>query len=208
MSQERAKGYASHTHAHGWVAATINICQLQRFHRRLRQCRQASKRILLFFWVTCMVVMDIIPLQIFIPLNDDKCMHWFLLVMDLVEQRAEVWDSRPDSGSEERRLEYASAAVRNMSVLLVGIIGLCVIIITFVENDNLCTWCAQIEVLQIIFANEMTKTRDVYFHFPSFIITVPESNPTMDNNHDSGIYVIRHMQYYRREWFREVRGSS
>lgn len=130
MSQERAKGYTSQTHVHRWVAATINICQLQRFHRRLRQCRQASKRILSFFWVTCMVVMGIIPMQIFIPLNDDKCTHWFLLVMDLSEQRAEVWDSRPDSGSEERRLEYASAAVRNMSVLLAGIIGLCVIIIT------------------------------------------------------------------------------
>ncbi|KAK9922210.1 hypothetical protein M0R45_030687 [Rubus argutus] len=33
---ERAKGYASQIHEQGWVAATIHICQLQRFHRRLR----------------------------------------------------------------------------------------------------------------------------------------------------------------------------
>ncbi|KAK9929343.1 hypothetical protein M0R45_026445 [Rubus argutus] len=112
-------------------------------------------------------------MHIFIPLNDDKCAHWFLLVMDLNEQQAEVWDNRPDSGSEEHHLEYTSAAV-----------------------------------LQIIFANEMTKTRDVYFHFPSFTITVPESNPTMNNNLDSDIFVIRHMQYYNREWFREFNSED
>ncbi|KAK9929344.1 hypothetical protein M0R45_026446 [Rubus argutus] len=33
------------THVHGCVATTLNICQLQRFHRRLRHCRQASKHI-------------------------------------------------------------------------------------------------------------------------------------------------------------------
>ncbi|KAK9943142.1 hypothetical protein M0R45_008761 [Rubus argutus] len=89
--------------------------------------------------------------------------------MDLTEQRAEVWDNHPDSDSELRCLEYASAAIG---------------------------------ILQIIFANEMTKAHDVYFHFPSFTVTIPDPNPTVGNNHDSGIYVIRHMQYYRRKWFR------
>lgn len=95
--------------------------------------------------------------------------------MDLNKQQAEVWDSQPESGSEEHRLEYVSVAI---------------------------------EVLQIIFANEMTKTRDVYFHFPSSTIIVPEPNPRMDNNHDSGIFVIRHMQYYNREWFREFNSED
>jgi hypothetical protein len=123
--------------------------------------------------------------------------------MDLTEQRAEVWDNHPDSDSELRRLEYASAAVRNMlfSILVINVVGLKVMIS---KLDYLCSLCKQIGVLQVIFANEMTKAHDVYFHFPSFTVTIPDPNPTVDNNHDSGIYVIRHMQYYRRKWFRGV----
>ncbi|KAK9903755.1 hypothetical protein M0R45_000987 [Rubus argutus] len=52
-----------------------------------------------------------------------------------------------------------------------------------------------------IFANDMTKSQDVYYDFPSFPLSVPDGNPTNDNNHDSGIYVARHMQSYREKWF-------
>ncbi|KAK9913400.1 hypothetical protein M0R45_037218 [Rubus argutus] len=56
-------------------------------------------------------------------------------------------------------------------------------------------------LLQNIFANEMTKSQDVYYDFPSFPLSVPDGNPTNDNNHNSGIYVARHMQSYREKWF-------
>lgn len=59
----------------------------------------------------------------------------------------------------------------------------------------------QMLLLQNIFANEMTKSQDVYYDFPSFPLSVPDGNPTNDNNHDSGIYVARHMQSYREKWF-------
>lgn len=59
-------------------------------------------------------------------------------------------------------------------------------------------------LLQNIFAKEMTKSQDVYYDFPSFPLSVPDGNPTNDNNHDSGIYVARHMQSYREKWFEGV----
>lgn len=97
---------------------------------------------------------------------------------------------RPDSDSELPRLEYASAAVRNMlfSILVINVVGVKVMIS---KIDYLCSLCKQIRVLHMIFANEMTTTRDVYFHFPSFTDLpspyIPYPNPTVDNNHDSGI---------------------
>lgn len=59
-------------------------------------------------------------------------------------------------------------------------------------------------LLQNVFVNEMTKSRDVYYDFPSFPLSVPEGNPTNDNNRDGGIYVLRHMQSYQEKWFEEV----
>ncbi|XP_050382408.1 uncharacterized protein LOC126799283 [Argentina anserina] len=37
--------------------------------------------------------------------------------------------------------------------------------------------------------------------FASFTIINPESNHIQDNDHDGGIYVIRHMQYYNNRWY-------
>lgn len=59
-------------------------------------------------------------------------------------------------------------------------------------------------LLQKVFGNEMTSWRDVYYDFTTFQLTYPTPNPTTENNHDSGIYVIRHMQYYRENWFEGV----
>lgn len=50
----------------------------------------------------------------------------------------------------------------------------------------------------------MTRSTDVYLHFPSFNISIPERTPTQDNMYDSGIYVIRHMQQYNNTWFTHV----
>lgn len=56
-------------------------------------------------------------------------------------------------------------------------------------------------LLHRVFASEMSRPRDVYYEFPTFELNVPEGNPTVENNFDSGLYTIRHMQYYRQKWF-------
>lgn len=55
-------------------------------------------------------------------------------------------------------------------------------------------------LLQNVFANEMTSWRDVYYDFRRFELTYPTAFPTNENHHDSGIYVVRHMQYYNSNW--------
>lgn len=55
-------------------------------------------------------------------------------------------------------------------------------------------------LLQTVFSNEMTRSTDVYFHFPSFNVNISELNPRHNRNAESGIYVIRHMQYHGHNW--------
>lgn len=62
----------------------------------------------------------------------------------------------------------------------------------------------QISLLHNVFGNEMTRSTDVYFHLPSFNIVIPELNPTNEDKAESGIYVIRHMQYHGRNWYTQV----
>ncbi|KAK9950174.1 hypothetical protein M0R45_005675 [Rubus argutus] len=59
-------------------------------------------------------------------------------------------------------------------------------------------------LLQNVFANEMTSWKDVYYDFRRFQLTYPTAFPTNENHHDSGIYVVRHMQYYNSNWFEGV----
>ncbi|KAK9906182.1 hypothetical protein M0R45_002726 [Rubus argutus] len=87
--------------------------------------------------------------EIFIPLHDHVSELWFLLVMNLVEQHAELWDNMPDIGSMDRRKAHAGEAIL---------------------------------LLHNIFANEMTKSSDVYYHFPSFNVNIPEPNPTYNKS--------------------------
>lgn len=56
-------------------------------------------------------------------------------------------------------------------------------------------------LLHNVFGNEMTRSADVYFHLPSFNIIIPEVNPIHEDNAESGIYVIRHMQYHGQKWY-------
>lgn len=56
-------------------------------------------------------------------------------------------------------------------------------------------------LLQTVFANEMTTWRDVYYDFTTFKILVCIPSQPNDNNHDSGIYVIRQMQCRRQNCF-------
>jgi hypothetical protein len=62
----------------------------------------------------------------------------------------------------------------------------------------------QILLLHNVFGNEMTRSADVYFHLPSFNIIIPEVNPIHEDNAESGIYVIRHMQYHGQKWYTQV----
>lgn len=143
-----AESYADPSKVQVGVGTTINICRLQRFYRRLRQCD-----------------------KIFIPLYDELLEHWYLLVMNIAEKKGELWDSKPESSSYDRRMSLVGRAIK---------------------------------LLQKIFANEMYRSTDVYLHFPSFNISVPQSNPTHDNNYDSGIFVIRHMQHHNNTWYTQA----
>lgn len=62
----------------------------------------------------------------------------------------------------------------------------------------------QINLLQRVFENDMTRSSDVQYYFPSFELRVGPSNPTHGNTNESGIYVIRHMQHPMTNWFEEV----
>ncbi|KAM5550634.1 hypothetical protein ABKV19_027133 [Rosa sericea] len=50
-----------------------------------------------------------------------------------------------------------------------------------------------INLLQRVFENDMTRSSDVQYYFPSFELRVGSSNPTHGNTNESDIYVIRHM---------------
>lgn len=140
-----AKLYEDPSQVQGGIATTINLCRLQRFHRRLNQCS-----------------------KIFIPLHDNPLNHWYLLVMNLVERKSEVWDCMPDSRSSDRRMADVGK------------------VIAFTQH---------------IFANEMTRSTNLYFNFPSFKMSVPKLNHTHDNNADSGVHVIRQMQHHGCNWY-------
>ncbi|XP_062020086.1 uncharacterized protein LOC133736560 [Rosa rugosa] len=120
------------------------MCGLKRFHRRLRFCK-----------------------KIFTPLHDSMDDHWYLLVMDLHEKEALLWDSYPDPKSVGRRMHHA----RDVMTLM-----------------------------QKVFSCEMTMFGDVYYHFPSFSLTLAEGDRTNPQTFDSGIFVIRHMQHYLDPW--------
>lgn len=145
---EIAKSYEDAPKEQVGVATTINMCRLQRFHRRLHQCT-----------------------KIFIPLHDESSEHWYLLVMNLGERKGELWDSKPESSLADGRMSLVVRAIA---------------------------------LLQKVFGNEMTRSTDVYLHFPSFNVYIPEGNPTHDNNYDSGIFVIRHMQQHDNNWYTHV----
>ena len=49
--------------------------------------------------------------QIFIPLHDHICDHWYLLVMNLDERTAEILDSKLDVHLDDRRMVHAREAV-------------------------------------------------------------------------------------------------
>lgn len=49
--------------------------------------------------------------QIFIPLHDASIDHWFLLVMNIEEATAEVWDSYPESDTSSARMEQTTSVV-------------------------------------------------------------------------------------------------
>lgn len=143
--------------------------------------------------------------QIFIPLHDDMSDHWYLLVLNLEERNGEILDSMPNVHLQERRMAHAREAV---SSHIYKLINDCVHIghniIGHTDLTHLTVDFMQIFLIQKVFSNEMTRTTDVYFHFPSFHIVIPEYNPIHINEAESGIYVIRHMQYHGQNWYTKV----
>lgn len=49
--------------------------------------------------------------QIFIPINDTLDDHWFLFVINMGDEECEILDCKPAPEADERRKDYASAAV-------------------------------------------------------------------------------------------------
>lgn len=85
---ERAKDYIGQMPLQVWIDDTVRICRLRRFQGRMKHCA-----------------------KIFIPLHDDPGKHWFLLVVHLPHNQAELWDSSPNEGGKLRRIDIAKAAI-------------------------------------------------------------------------------------------------
>ncbi|KAL6145671.1 hypothetical protein ACLB2K_056356 [Fragaria x ananassa] len=56
-------------------------------------------------------------------------------------------------------------------------------------------------LVQKVFASDMKKPGDIYYNFPSFEVTVPTGNRWDMNGYESGIYMMRHMQFYGEPWY-------
>lgn len=55
-------------------------------------------------------------------------------------------------------------------------------------------------MLQKVFGTETTWSNSKFYHFPSFTLNFSDFNPTHEQKSESGVFVIRHMQYYRGMW--------
>ncbi|XP_040375279.1 uncharacterized protein LOC121053032 [Rosa chinensis] len=55
-------------------------------------------------------------------------------------------------------------------------------------------------MLQKVFGSETTWSNSKFYHFPSFTLNFSDFNPTHEQRSESGVFVIRHMQYYRGMW--------
>ncbi|XP_062020074.1 uncharacterized protein LOC133736548 [Rosa rugosa] len=60
---------------------------------------------------------------------------------------------------------------------------------------------ASMSLLEKVFGNELRMAPDLYARFGSFSISYPESCPLHPRSEDSGIFVIRNMQFYRQRWY-------
>lgn len=60
-------------------------------------------------------------------------------------------------------------------------------------------------LLQKVFLNELRLSPAMYIKFGSFSISYPDCVPRNPNSNDSGIHVIRNMQFYRDSWDEGVR---
>ncbi|KAK9943204.1 hypothetical protein M0R45_008820 [Rubus argutus] len=72
-----------------WLSLLETLCIERNYHERLHRCT-----------------------QIFIPINDTLDDHWFLLVISMGDVDCEIWDCKPAPQADERRKDYASAAMK------------------------------------------------------------------------------------------------
>lgn len=72
-----------------WLSLLETLCIERNYHERLHRCT-----------------------QIFIPINDTLDDHWFLFVINMGYVDCEIWDCKPAPQVDERRKDYASAAMK------------------------------------------------------------------------------------------------
>lgn len=76
------------------------------------------------------------------------------------------------------------------------------------------TWCAcclcfrQMSLLGEVFSSELEVSDLAPSALSSYSFTYPESSRTVPNKYDSGIFTIRHVQYYRERWFSVVSSAK
>ncbi|XP_062000868.1 uncharacterized protein LOC133718081 isoform X2 [Rosa rugosa] len=64
-----------------------------------------------------------------------------------------------------------------------------------------CYANAVVELFQNVFCNEIRSLPALYARLASVSIVYPKEGPTNRKTEDSGIFLIRNMQYYRKRWF-------
>ncbi|KAM5583735.1 hypothetical protein ABKV19_003550 [Rosa sericea] len=60
---------------------------------------------------------------------------------------------------------------------------------------------ASISLIEKVFGNELRTLPNLYAQFGSFAITYPGRGALHPRSEDSGIFVIRNMQFYRQRWY-------
>jgi hypothetical protein len=62
----------------------------------------------------------------------------------------------------------------------------------------------QIVQLHKVFADELRMFPELYMKLSSIKLIYPEVDPFVVNIFDSGIYVLKNMQHYRKRWYHGV----
>lgn len=135
-------------------------------------------------------------------MHDDVIGHWYLLVCDIFHKKAEIWDSLPDARHNKKRENDCHISVSGeafvqcnytfffYSMLLMSTMFLCM---------------QQLLYLDSVFHDDILSVFGTEWTFSSFSVVSPlNANPIQPNGVDCGIFVIRHMQYYRQLWYDRV----
>ena len=124
------------------------------------------------------------------------------MVCDIFHKKAEIWDSLPDGRHNKKRENDCHISVSGEAFVQCNYTYLfCSMLL--MSTMFLCM--QQLLYLDSVFHDDILSVFGTGWTFSSFSVVSPlDANPIQPNGVDCGIFVIRHMQYYRQLWYDRV----